>query len=275
MQLDLDTDQQQVVQDYRDTLVPAQQAQRNWAALMRRIEAGDTVELPEPEAEPQPERSRHPLAWIAAALVLLATGATAAYVASSFGSEPAVIAARPVERNPSEVAQYTRSSETGRARPVAGPVAGRRLTQWPRARAEAVIESAQGFAQSFTSSVAGVSVPGSGRNLKVDSSQTHVSRKHSKSSIEAEARLIGGARMALRDERGQLALRLLDRHARQHAKGVMTPERRALRVAALCMLGQTGAAKREARAFLRDFRGSPLSANVEKHCEGSVIGSAP
>lgn len=270
MQLDLDTDQQQVVQDYRDTLVPAQQAQRNWAALMRRIEAGDTVELPDSEPEPEPSRNR--LAWLAAALVLLATGATAAYMASSFRSEPAVIAARDHERLPSEVAQYTRSPETDTARPVAGG----RLTQWPRARAEAVIESAQGFAQSFTSSVAGVSVPGktAAGNLRIGSSQTH-SRKQSKSSIEAEARLIGGARMALRDERGQLALRLLDRHARQHANGVMIEERRALRVAALCMLGQTGVAKREARAFLRDFHGSPLSANVEKHCKGSVIGSAP
>lgn len=263
--MQLDHEQRETVDVYRDSLVPANRAQRNWQTLLRRIEAGETVDLQPMEAPSEARRRRGWLGWsvAAAAVLLLAGSASYRFVAvertlmTDFG------------RVTVDAATYQHVEHA----PGVRPWMGRRLA--PAPRAESVLQPAQALTQSFVVAVAGDAVALD--EVRTESvtfvSRGAKSRLKGNSSIATESRLIGGARAALRDERPTLALRLLDRHARQFPRGVMTEERRALRVAALCLDGQPKAAERESRAFLRDYRDSPLSANVGKHCQRS--GTSP
>jgi len=259
--MQLDEEQREAVDAYRESLVPANRAQRNWQTLLRRIEAGETVDLPPLEATREAPHRRSWIGWsVAAAALLLLSGGVSYRVLSierTLAPSPGQITA--------DASTYDHVDVAPRIRPWMA--LGRRLA--PAPRAQTVLEPAHTLTESFQVAVAGDAV-------ELDRVRADVStylprgakaRQKPNSAISTESRLIGGARAALRDERPLLALRLLDRHARQFPQGVMEEERRALRVAALCLADQPRAAEREAHAFLRDYRDSPLSANVAKHCQ--------
>jgi hypothetical protein len=80
-----------------------------------------------------------------------------------------------------------------------------------------------------------------------------------------ELALLNDARVALgRDP--QRALSLLVRHEREFATGLFVEERLALRVLALCRLGDQERAHREAEDFLRNHGASPLAARLRTSC---------
>jgi hypothetical protein len=89
------------------------------------------------------------------------------------------------------------------------------------------------------------------------------------SSLGAETTLLQDARAAL--DRGDAAgaLALLDEHEREFPLGVLTEERLATRVFALCSLGRQAEAQGVAERLLRHAPSSPLRARVLQSCAGS------
>jgi hypothetical protein len=86
--------------------------------------------------------------------------------------------------------------------------------------------------------------------------------------LQEETRLVRDAHAALARGDAGRALALLDEHARRFPSGMLAEERAAERVFALCRLGRKADAGAEARAFARNFAGSPLARRVESACEG-------
>jgi outer membrane protein assembly factor BamD (BamD/ComL family) len=74
------------------------------------------------------------------------------------------------------------------------------------------------------------------------------------------------AERALRDGKPEQALSVLSEHARQFPKGELRAERTAARIAALCALNRKAEARRDAAAFLKQWPGSPLAAQVRASC---------
>lgn len=81
-----------------------------------------------------------------------------------------------------------------------------------------------------------------------------------------EARLLKRAQQALRDGQPRAALVALAEHQRRFPSGQLSLERSAARLNALCALGRTPEVEREARAFLEQYPGSRLSAQVRSSC---------
>lgn len=84
--------------------------------------------------------------------------------------------------------------------------------------------------------------------------------------IDAEASLIAAARRELAAGRPERALEQLSEHERGFRAGMLSEERRALRVVALCNLGRQDEAQRDAEAFLREAPRSPLVPRIRKSC---------
>lgn len=85
-------------------------------------------------------------------------------------------------------------------------------------------------------------------------------------SVEAEAQLLGDAQRALANGDASRALRVIEEHARAFPHGALGEERQAARVMALCALGRTAEAQREAHAFLTRTPNSPLAMRVQAAC---------
>jgi RNA polymerase sigma-70 factor (ECF subfamily) len=84
--------------------------------------------------------------------------------------------------------------------------------------------------------------------------------------LEREVRLLRGAQQSMRDGRPERALALLAEHDRQFPAGLLRQEGLAARVMALCALGRTAEARRDAAEFLNRWPASPLSAQVRASC---------
>ena len=84
--------------------------------------------------------------------------------------------------------------------------------------------------------------------------------------LNAEAKLLAEASGALGNGRAARALELLDKHERDYANGVLAEERTAARVLALCEIGRTAEARRQAELFLRSAPRSPLVPRVRSSC---------
>jgi hypothetical protein len=87
-------------------------------------------------------------------------------------------------------------------------------------------------------------------------------------SLSDEVALLSQAQTALRAGSAEQALTLLSEHARRFPRGELRAERSAARVAALCQLRRPDEARREGAAFLRQWPGSPLAAQVRSSCAG-------
>lgn len=84
--------------------------------------------------------------------------------------------------------------------------------------------------------------------------------------IGAEASLIAAARRELAAGKPEQALERLAEHESGFASGMLSEERRALRVVALCNLGRRDEARQIADAFLREAPRSPLVPRIRKSC---------
>lgn len=87
------------------------------------------------------------------------------------------------------------------------------------------------------------------------------------SGLAAEVALLRRAQGAIRAGDPDGALRHLAAHARRFPSGMMTEEREAARVVALCDAGRNDEARGVARRFLRERPGSPLAARVRAACD--------
>lgn len=90
------------------------------------------------------------------------------------------------------------------------------------------------------------------------------------SPVADETRLLRSANQALHAGDAARALTLLEEHARLYPHGILTEERSAERVSALCALGRIDDAKLEAARFLVSTPDSPLAASVRASCGGDV-----
>jgi hypothetical protein len=90
------------------------------------------------------------------------------------------------------------------------------------------------------------------------------------SPVADETRLLRSANQALHAGDAARALTLLEEHARLYPHGILTEERSAERVSALCALGRIDDAKLEAARFLASTPDSPLAASVRTSCGGDI-----
>jgi hypothetical protein len=97
---------------------------------------------------------------------------------------------------------------------------------------------------------------------------TASARPESAARLAAETRDLLEAQRALRDQNPILALELLDRQQRAHGRGLLSAERQAARVLALCAAGRSTQAKIERERFLALHPSSPLVGRVRESCDG-------
>lgn len=86
------------------------------------------------------------------------------------------------------------------------------------------------------------------------------------STLEKELALLRDAKSALDRGDADKALAALDEHAKTYPNGVLTEERGATRVLALCAAGRTGEARLSAQDFLAKYPRSPSAARVRGSC---------
>lgn len=91
-----------------------------------------------------------------------------------------------------------------------------------------------------------------------------------KETLADEMRYLEAAQRALRDGNGARALAWLDEHKSRFPNGVLAEERLAARVLALCRVGRSADARREAEAFVRIAPHSPLLVQVIESCVSEV-----
>lgn len=94
------------------------------------------------------------------------------------------------------------------------------------------------------------------------------SRAASEGELTVETRLLARATEALRGGDPRAALALLDEHRRRFPRGILTEERDASRVFALCAMGSEQEALRSARQFAREHPRSGLGPKVARACGG-------
>jgi hypothetical protein len=87
-----------------------------------------------------------------------------------------------------------------------------------------------------------------------------------RAALAEKMRLLGTAQKKLAAENGEAALEMLVQHERRFPQGVLSEERRAARVLALCSLGRTSEAREEAKRFLQTSPKSPLVPRVTESC---------
>ena len=99
--------------------------------------------------------------------------------------------------------------------------------------------------------------------------ETHVAPAHSgRDPLLAELSLLHHARQAWRTGNASRALSLAQEHAHRYPHSALGLERDALRVFALCALGQKAQARPLADDLLRRAPNSPLRTSVEESCGG-------
>ena len=86
------------------------------------------------------------------------------------------------------------------------------------------------------------------------------------STLEAEATLLRQGVTALHAGQPAQALGFLDEHARRFPRSVLSEERSAERIFALCDLGRLDEARAARDGFLATYKGSPLASRVEASC---------
>ncbi len=95
-----------------------------------------------------------------------------------------------------------------------------------------------------------------------------------RSTLTAEAELLGRAQGSLRTGDAAAALRLLEEHERRFPLAELGDERRGARVRALCELGRAAQARAEALELLRERPHSPVAAGVADVCSQAVTDAA-
>jgi hypothetical protein len=91
-------------------------------------------------------------------------------------------------------------------------------------------------------------------------------------SLAQEMQLLKAAQRELSRNRAAAALEMLDAHAAQFPQGVLSTERSAARVLALCAMGRSTEARRLAEEFLRTAPRSPLVPRIRESCAFASAG---
>jgi hypothetical protein len=86
------------------------------------------------------------------------------------------------------------------------------------------------------------------------------------STVKEELELLRAAEERFHAGAPAQALALLDDHARRFPRGVLSEERRASRILALCQLGQVAVATSEADSFVAEHPASPFVERVRRAC---------
>lgn len=97
---------------------------------------------------------------------------------------------------------------------------------------------------------------------------TQVVAPKSPSTLDQETRLLRSAQVALDSGDAALALSLLGEHARTFPTGMLSEERRAQRIFALCSARRDTEARAEAQRFVTESPRSPLLPRVRESCGG-------
>jgi hypothetical protein len=84
--------------------------------------------------------------------------------------------------------------------------------------------------------------------------------------VDSELSLLSSARTALAAHRPDLALQALDRDAREHPASPLREERAYTRIRALCELGRSADARRDADRFIAVWPTSLYRARIERSC---------
>jgi hypothetical protein len=90
--------------------------------------------------------------------------------------------------------------------------------------------------------------------------------RNTQEQLLAETKLLQSAQSNLREGRSELALAAIEEHASRFPNGVLSPERDASRVFALCARGSVGAARKAAASFALNHPTSPLLSKVSAAC---------
>jgi hypothetical protein len=91
-------------------------------------------------------------------------------------------------------------------------------------------------------------------------------------SLAQEVAILSRAGAELHGGRAQAALTVLEEHQRKFPGGVLTQERTAARVQALCALGRTKEAQAELARLARVSPNSPHEARARKACGSALAG---
>ena len=94
-------------------------------------------------------------------------------------------------------------------------------------------------------------------------------------SLSRHNQLIRDASEQLRNGDAAAALATTDVHAREFPDSAIADARTALRIEALCALGNTSQARGEARVFAREHASSVVVARIERSCVGTLVESSP
>ncbi|HMA94106.1 MAG TPA: hypothetical protein VKP30_15550 [Polyangiaceae bacterium] len=96
--------------------------------------------------------------------------------------------------------------------------------------------------------------------------ESHAPALSNEDPLNVEVRALRQAQQALRAGQGVRVLALLREQERAHASGALHEERAAAKVLALCQVGQTHVARREAERFERSWPKSSLLARLRNYC---------
>ncbi|MBL8740302.1 MAG: hypothetical protein JNK04_04380 [Myxococcales bacterium] len=232
---------------------------------------------------------------IGASIALVATSATVASTASATASGAA--GSGVVSASGATAASAAAASSTGAVAAAALPMkwlgvvavavgvgvggAGYRVLRAPEPAVDAVVATAPAVSAapptataelapiapaSTVSSVAETAEPSDTAKPVEPERHPPVRRAVSSSSVADEARILEDAEKALARGDADGALRLLDQHQRAHPGGVMSQERAAERVFALCAAGRTRDAEAAAASYLQKYPASPLAKSVAAGC---------
>lgn len=217
---------------------------------------------------------------VAVLAVVAAVSGGAAYVATRHAPPPAANPGAPpappstqviantanANANPSPVASAVPSPEPA-AVASASPVAATTALALAPPKAPAPPPRASGGIVRDVDFGAGGSSATTGVDLSGGAAPT--SGGAPRDALAEETRLIRSAHAFVAAGDGARALSLLDEHARRFPAGVLTEEREAERVLALCAAGRTADAKRAGSAFLAARPRSALAPRVRGSCGGT------
>ncbi len=188
------------------------------------------------------------LAAIGGAIAVGATFAARAHVGSAGAREQSVVAHAPAVRAPLGAGAMATRSEPANATPEHSLAA-------PILAAGAVVDVAASRS---------AAPPGAAPRGIAPASHPHAETPGpgSPTTLGDEIASLDSAQQALSEGHGADALAALDAHAKRFSSGALGPEAAVLRIEALAAAGDTGAAARQARAFLAKSPGSPHAARV-------------